>query len=264
MSTEIGIVTKDRPDTLPLVLASIISQSELPKKVIVLDNSEQFASTRSFTFRCMLDLLAVKNIEVIYKRVLNPMNVVEARAELIKMADSDFLLLLDDDTFMEIDVISKLLETINKYNCPWVVPVQVLPNNEGSFKDYINPLNTSKSGIYNDNPFYKQYFLQPKAEIPMESFTVGVSLLRVKDLVEKNVLQALIELSKELNTCELATISGLLGKGYLRTDAVTWHLVQGEQFFSKWDIGIFDRLSKCLTSEKKVNKFINLLGEKNE
>ena len=108
--------TKDRYfSTLPSMLLSIINQTLLPKKIVIFDDGEQKNLTEYGLYQNIFSLIEAKNIkwEVIFGQKKGQ---VFNHQTMLEIAQTPFIWRIDDDDYVEPNVLETLLSHFKKDN----------------------------------------------------------------------------------------------------------------------------------------------------
>ena len=108
------ICTKNRYDTtLPMVLQSIISQTLKPKKLIIIDDSDNPIDLRTLShYNYLFQIMDYKKIE--WSVIFGAKKGQNYSHQTMNNSDSALLLRVDDDTILEPDVLEKLTYVMRK------------------------------------------------------------------------------------------------------------------------------------------------------
>lgn len=110
-SLAVAIPTKNRPDDLDITVESVLSQTVLPKQLIVVDQSADSESRSRLTRRCeALPSDVRKSINLVYVHDPSLTGASEARNRALKSVNAEIVLFLDDDVLLERDFNERILE----------------------------------------------------------------------------------------------------------------------------------------------------------
>lgn len=113
MKITVSITTKNRYNsTLPLALMSVINQTLLPHEIILVDDNEKKEFYLFETFKTLLQLMKFKNIKFSYYHGQSK-GQVYAQQIALEHCKTDWLFKMDDDNFLEPNVLEILSNSIN-------------------------------------------------------------------------------------------------------------------------------------------------------
>jgi glycosyltransferase involved in cell wall biosynthesis len=108
----IAIPTRNRPDVLQVLLGSILSQSVVPKEVIIVDDSDN-ANTENLTERLRGEF-ECKAIQLIYTRGKGE-GITQARNMGIDLSTGEIHCCMDDDVILRKDYIANILKVYESH-----------------------------------------------------------------------------------------------------------------------------------------------------
>jgi len=122
MNTEIDVLipTCDRPGPLAVTLAGLCAQNFKNFKVIISNQSEKTEILRHKEIKTVLRVLELHGNKTIVLRHLPKKGIAENRHFLLGNSSSKYALFLDDDLFLEKDMIERMLKAIKEENCGFV------------------------------------------------------------------------------------------------------------------------------------------------
>ncbi len=114
-SLAVIVPTKNRPLDLEITIEGVLSQTILPKQMIVIDQSETDESERRVRARMEAATIEIRgHIDLIYTRDPSITGGAAARNRALSNVSSDFVLFLDDDVILEDRFIQEILAVYNE------------------------------------------------------------------------------------------------------------------------------------------------------
>lgn len=250
-----------RRDVIGLCLQALAYQTELPDRITILDSGEQ-PITSNYIVRMVIDILAEKEVEVIYLRENRKVPIVAARRKLLERVSQDFMF-VDDDALLEPEYIEKVKHTLrfrlraDNQLVGFAGGVFLLPNNEINKPDFsMKLMEEPPVGMSQFQYAFFRYHGVSYIEIDYG----GVSGVAFRYGRENYLLASLKDLPDDA-PLEDFILTKAVGKGVLRTDAVAWHLFNPEQK-RDWSYALENILRRNF--EKYPEKVINFLREERE
>lgn len=111
------IPTRDRPEALTTTLASLCFQEHQDFEVMIANQGDRRALANSASLRSIRRLLALRGRQVRMFQNLPPLGMAQQRQFLLELAESPFVLFLDDDVLLEPFVLKMLVEVIKREDC---------------------------------------------------------------------------------------------------------------------------------------------------
>lgn len=133
-SVDILLPTYNRLDSLLMCLSSVAGQSYSCFRLIISDQSDQPVNENT-AIQSLIRIIEARGGTVEYHYRVPSQGIAEQRDFLLKQATAQYVLYLDDDVWMEPDVLNTMLSTIQEQGCGFV---GAFPNGL-SFRDDIRP-----------------------------------------------------------------------------------------------------------------------------
>lgn len=117
---DVLIPTCQRPDALAVTLAGLAGQTARGFRVVVSDQTPDGDPTRAPAVAAVLELLRMRGHSVVTGQHLPALGIAEHRAHLLAQATAPQVLFLDDDVWLEPDVIARLMAARAALGCGFV------------------------------------------------------------------------------------------------------------------------------------------------
>ncbi|GAB3586803.1 glycosyltransferase family A protein [Amycolatopsis endophytica] len=117
MSVDVLIPTRNRPSELAVTLSGLAAQDFADFGVHVADQSEEDASYDAAPAQAMVRVLRHRGHPVHLSRNLPRRGLAQQRFYLLEQSSADHVLFLDDDVWLEPDVITRLHSAITELDC---------------------------------------------------------------------------------------------------------------------------------------------------
>ncbi len=117
---DVLVPTCNRSGALAVALSGLAAQSFRDFRVIVSDQSDGFGPFATGEVLAMLRYLRAHGRQVLTLRHLPRVGMAEQRAFLLAQAEAPYCLFLDDDVFVESDLLGRMLATIREQQCGFV------------------------------------------------------------------------------------------------------------------------------------------------
>lgn len=114
---DVLLPTSGRGTELGVVLAGLAAQDDPPFRLVVSDQSPDFAMSREPGVQAMLRVLEVQGRAPRVLRHLPRRGIAEHRAFLLDQASAEYVLFLDDDVWIEPGLLATLHEAIERLGC---------------------------------------------------------------------------------------------------------------------------------------------------
>ncbi|MFL5750355.1 MAG: glycosyltransferase family 2 protein [Chloroflexota bacterium] len=115
---DVLIPTFQRPGALAVTLAGLAGQRDVRFRVLV--SSQDEAADWPTEVKAVAGILRVQGRAVELRRHLPRLGLAEHRESLLAAAEAPYALFLDDDVWLEPDVVGRLLATIRRHGCGFV------------------------------------------------------------------------------------------------------------------------------------------------
>jgi hypothetical protein len=119
-SVDVLIPTFERREALAVTLSGLAAQSRPPDRVIVSDQSPGGDGTASGPIDALVRVLDIRGTDVERRTHLPRRGLAEHRESLLRSVRSDYTLFLDDDVWIEPDLLERLLHAIERARCGFV------------------------------------------------------------------------------------------------------------------------------------------------
>lgn len=218
---DVTIPTRDRPNTINMVLSSLAFQTRLPDKIIVFDSGQRSIFV-DFSCRLAWDLCSRKNIEMVYLRQIGLEGVTLARIKGLEQVNNNFMI-LDDDILLEPNYIEVLEKHLKNYD--FATGLILLPNNEMYKKDFeIVCLDEIPSVMKKNQYAYFEY--NKSISVEVDYGNIGATLFSKRVL--SRVLEGYSKLNKRGNLDDWV-VTKKVGNGLFDTSVTSWHLMSIDQ-----------------------------------
>ncbi len=118
---DVLIPTCSRPAALAVTLAGLTAQDYPRLRVLISDQgADAVAAERSLEVTAIARILAAHGREVRIDRHLPRRGMAEQRQHLLELSDAPLVLFLDDDVYLEADLVSRLVRAIRLAGCGFV------------------------------------------------------------------------------------------------------------------------------------------------
>ena len=173
---DIIIPTRNRADTLNLVLPSYLKQKLLNKLIIIDDASDE---TNKKEYEKIL-----KNYpNLIYKRFEKQIFLPQARNEGIKLSQADYIFMGEDDVYLEDNHLEILLELMKKYNADLIAGRRIYIRENQTFDD------AKKEADKDKRPIFTKFPLEGYFERFFQEDIINAPFLHSNVLVKRNVYE---------------------------------------------------------------------------
>jgi len=245
MEIDVLITTKDRTNTINMVLTSLAFQTLKPKRIILFDSGIR-SMFYDFAVRHAWDICSRKGIKTLYLRESGLSSLIKARLELFNECKNNFLV-LDDDIVLEPTYLKVLNKHLKEYN--FARGLLLLPNNEMYKPDYITHRldEVEQNMLQTHHAFYE--YNKPKL-IEVDYGNIGGMLIK------KEFLEPLIKLYPTINkkgNFEDLIGSHTIGNGLIDTSVIAWHLMSVSQN-RMWDTWLNDTLRRKFETNPELIK----------
>ncbi len=171
---DVIIPTRNRANTLELVLPTYLNQKLLGKIIIIDDASDEENEQ-------LMQKLVEDNPVIIYKRFNQRIFISQARNEGIKLSIADYIFMGEDDVYLENDHLKILFEEMQKYNADLIAGRRIYIKLNQDFEEAKKIANEDKRPIFTKLPF-EGYF-----ERFFEKDIIDVPFLHSNSLIKKDV-----------------------------------------------------------------------------
>lgn len=224
----IRILTKDRPDKLALTLMSL----QYVNCSIEIFDVGDIPATEQSSLRNMIDLLSIFHKKEIIIRRRKNISIQENRRLMLEDVFDDYVSILDDDIIVTPGCYAKLWETLKGCNADYVVPVCIDMNNSLRHPDYSSDIMKWKDAEHLPKWLWRHRLWESDELIPVPYSEASTLLMKGKSL-------RAVDWKKVSRKGETDMITGVkltkeLGRGYLRTGAVTYHNTDSHEWFTRW------------------------------
>ncbi len=171
---DVIIPTRNRVNTLKLVLPSYLRQ-ELLGKVIIIDDASDEKNKKEF------QELLKEYPEIIYQRFEKQIFLSQARNEGIKLSSVEYIFMGEDDVYLENNHLKILFELMQKYNADLIAGRRIYIKENQSFEEAKKIADEDKSPIFTKFPlegYFERYF---------ENDILNPSFLHSNVLVKRSV-----------------------------------------------------------------------------
>lgn len=151
---DIIIPTRNRADTLNLVLPSYLKQKLLNKLIIIDDASDEINKKE-------YEKILKNYPNLIYKRFEKQIFLPQARNEGIKLSQADYIFMGEDDVYLEENHLEILLELMRKYEVDLIAGRRIYIRENQTFDDAKKEADKDKRPIFTKFPlegYFERYF----------------------------------------------------------------------------------------------------------
>jgi len=176
---DIIIPTRNRTDTLGLVLPTYLKQKLLNKIIIIDDASDEVNKKK-------LENLLKNYPDIVYKRFEKQIFLPQARNEGIKLSNAEYIFMGEDDVYLEDNHLEVLLEVMKKYDADLVAGRRIYIKEQQSFEEAKALADKDKRPIFTKIPF-EGYF-----ERYLENDIINPPFLHSNVLVKRRVYEKVL------------------------------------------------------------------------
>lgn len=176
---DVIIPTRNRVNTLKLVLPTYLKQKFLNKMIIIDDASDE-NNQKEF------QILLKDYPQIVYKRFDRQIFLPQARNEGVKLSESNYIFMGEDDVFLEANHFEILLDLMNKYRADLIAGRRIYIKNSQSFEEAKKQADLDKRPIINKFPL-EGYF-----ERYLEKEILDIPFLHSNALIKKEVFKKVL------------------------------------------------------------------------
>jgi glycosyltransferase involved in cell wall biosynthesis len=252
------IPTIGREETLPMVLMSLVHQTNTPIEVVILDEAKKPVS-ENYCVNQALDVLSLMGVRIKVLRNRRKQGIGAARLDLAQEARNPFVLMLDDDVVLAPSCAEELINALIRKSTPWAVPTCVLvPANFAADGYRDTPVDITDPSIQmwtQKYPWFIPYFQYME---PMECL-IPCSGTQAILLRKKNFLSTCSEIGEFGRLPREDTyMTTKMGPGVFTSKALCHHFEHPSQAErSNWGTSMFYKLHEACM--ENPDAFLNMI-----